>query len=284
MPRRGWLLLVLAACGRKDAPASQAPARYPEVNLPVVRHGFETLPENAFVVTLADEGVVFAEDRPVTLEGLGTALAERASRHPWKDLPGGVRVSEMPVLVRADDAAPWMHAQWVLCVCLEQRIHRAYLAARAPGDPSGPTSGAGRALDARLPTDKGIASGKPSAETFVVETWIQPAASGERVWAGARVKVPVAFRYEFGEDRTEALEELSGWIREELAAARAEGISGRVRGLIKAGQHTPTGRIAELLSLYVTSGYQRTEFFGTAIPPATLRKVEVLPYPHGEPR
>ncbi|MHC4339253.1 MAG: hypothetical protein ACYSX0_03425, partial [Planctomycetota bacterium] len=106
--------------------------------------------------------------RQVSLNDLAEHLGREAKafdererkeqRSGYEVLATGAKASRLRVVLQSDRAAPWVHLQWILTVCAEQRMPKVAFAVRGSDDRE-------FWLDATLPTDRGV--GPPRAEIKV---------------------------------------------------------------------------------------------------------------------
>jgi len=95
--------------------------------------------------------------------------------------------------------------------------------------------------------------------------------------ANQTVEMPTEVAYRMGTQETKDLKTVGAWI----AAARkqAEGTEATVKGEIKAAHRVPHKFVVAVLNKFAEAGLDKVDFYGTAIPPAELRRQTYLPYP-----
>jgi len=222
--------------------------------------------ENAYgvVVNVDDSGNLAVGDRRCSLESLQKALvAERARvRRANAEAP------EMRVLLRVSRNAPWVHVQWILLVCAEEKFGRTEFAVRR-------ADGSAGFLKAWLPEDRGLRADPR------VRAWIKVHAIAreerESVFRDGKVMKPTATVFTVGTAKFDKLADIGKAIRLEHERVADDGDV--VRCEIKAGHKVPFGVVAALIDRFHDRGIDEVDFYGTALPDAKLRKAATLPYP-----
>ena len=263
------------------------------VTLPVASKG---APDKAHdgadrvIISLNRLGQVHVKGKKTTLHGMVEHVEERmevydriqkAVGKSGYEKVGGANASRMFALLRVDKDVPWIHVQWLMLLLVEQRIYKVQFAVKQKDGPDPKPPALESKLKAHLPTDKGILAGgkEPPGEikiiVHIVARQEMPAKWGPD---GVPVNKPTAFLYRFGDRTSSSLNAAAKWIRDaKKAAAGAKGVP--VIGEIQAGHKVPFHQIASLLNEFRAEGLEHVDFFGTAIPHQSLRKLPYLPYP-----
>jgi hypothetical protein len=197
------------------------------------------------------------------------ALDERErkeQRSGYEVLAPGVKASRLRVVLQFDRDAPWIHVQWILLVCAEQRMPKIAFAVRGSDDRE-------FWLDATLPTDRGIGQRKP--QVIKVSILIRTRLPSEADWRKKRADMPAVVRYRFGDQETEELASVARWLSEARKATTQAEVP--VHGEIRATGSIPYHHVAKLLAEFRTSGYAQVDFFGTQIPDENVRTATELP-------
>ncbi len=202
----------------------------------------------------------------VTLNGLAEYLKGAAKQHG--QLPKiGPKVSPLRVVIRADRLTPWLHAQWIMMVCAEQKLYRVELAV-----------GDGKPVPTPLPLDLDVGArvGPGRARMGVI---VETNAMGQTAYGVRRVAddpridgVDEVFVLTAGDERA-ALRKL----KDQLTAVDTKRLAAIVE--IKAAQTVPFGVVGRLAAGIREAGYRRIEFYGTALPNAKQRAAKELPEP-----
>ncbi|MGQ0612265.1 MAG: ExbD/TolR family protein [Planctomycetaceae bacterium] len=138
-------------------------------------------------------------------------------------------------------------------------------------------------LQAFLPTDKGLnpTPQDPIAE-FKISVHIVARNETQRQYGppGAiqSVMMPERFRFRFGDQETDDIEELTRWMaaQKNLAAGNADM---KLLGEIKAGHKVPHKYVVAVLNRFAMLQLDKVDFYGTALPTPEQRKLEYLRYP-----
>ena len=138
-------------------------------------------------------------------------------------------------------------------------------------------------LQAFLPTDKGInPTPQEPPNEIKVSVHIVSRKEQPRPWGaeGAKknVTMPTEVKYRFGQTETDDIRDVGKWIQDAFAAAKGTENT-TVKGEIKAAHKVPHKFIVAVLNKFMEAGLQKVDFYGTAIPPAKLRRERFLPYP-----
>ncbi|MHC4934072.1 MAG: hypothetical protein ACYTGV_18010, partial [Planctomycetota bacterium] len=198
------------------------------------------------------------------------AFAERErkeQRSGYEVLATGAKASRLRVVLQVDRDAPWVHVQWLLAICAEQRAPKIAFAVRSSDDRE-------FWLDATLPTDRGVG---PPREEIRVSVRAVVRLRSEEDWRRKRADMPTVVRYRFGDQEVEELATVARWL--EQARTAAEGAEATLRGEIRAARKLPYHHVAKLLAEFRASGYAQVDFFGTQIPNAAIRAARELPHP-----
>jgi len=185
----------------------------------------------------------------VSLDGLGSHLEE------------GPR--DQRIVISVDRNAPWQHLQWIMLICAEQYLPSlAFEVASEKGETY--------LLDASLPTDGGLNAPVRRAR---VRARVEPKQDKNMRWRGSSILMPSAAAYwidtEMVTDQQKLVERLQAERR--LEPAR--------HGEIMAPAGTPFWMVAQGIGAVRSAGFERLDFYGTAIPPKEVRAATALPYP-----
>lgn len=135
-----------------------------------------------------------------------------------------------------------------------------------------------------LPTDKGIQPiPQDPAEKFTIKVHIMPRDHKKRGWGpGGRTEVlmPTTVVYKVGDREAKDLAEVGRWILEQKNQAQAQGLTpDNIVGEIKAGHKIPHKFVVAILNKFNQARMEKVEFYGTKIPPQSVRASPYLPYP-----
>jgi biopolymer transport protein ExbD len=146
-------------------------------------------------------------------------------------------------------------------------------------------------IQAFLPTDKGInpTPVEPPIEIKVSvhivaraekQILYPPAPKGDKKVPvpQALENVPTEFKYKIGDGETGSLKEVFEYIKKAYTAVR-DTPNAKITGEIKAGHKVPHKYVVAVLNKFAEAGLQKVDFYGTQIPPQSLRKATYLPYP-----
>ena len=203
----------------------------------------------------------------VNLNQLGEHLG-RAGKDRW-------------VVLLVDKDTPWVHIQWMMMICAEQRMPKLAFQVK------------GFRLDASLLVDPGVGMGPAEAEEpdkrvppvnrardIAVKILALPGDEVEAAWGVAarrqRVMMPTTVRYKFAGRESDELASVARWMTGAMKAAPD------AHGVIQAMAKTRFGTVAKLLAEFRHAGFKRVDFFGTRIPSRAERTAITLPYPPGE--
>jgi len=167
------------------------------------------------------------------------------------------------ILLRVDRDTPWLHVQWIMLICAEQKQPDLALIVKE-------NSGSEYYLDASLPTDEGMSGRNKPASVFAVPQNEQPTRWGTQV-----VAMPTGVVYRGGGQETSELATVARWLRDSRSA------SPRVVGEVKARPTTRFETVARLLAEFRQAGFRHVTFYGTPLPPKAIRAARMLPYPGG---
>jgi biopolymer transport protein ExbD len=138
-------------------------------------------------------------------------------------------------------------------------------------------------IQAFLPTDKGINPTKtePPLEikvsVHIVARKEVPGAYGPK-GSQVAVNMPTEFRYKIGNEETASLGKVLEYIKQAYAAVK-DTPNAKITGEIKAGHKVPHKYVIAVLNKFAEAGLEKVDFYGTAIPPRSLRQAKFLPYP-----
>jgi len=141
-------------------------------------------------------------------------------------------------------------------------------------------------LQAFLPTDKGInPTPQEPPNEFKVSVHIVSREEKPRPWgmpnvSGVKptVTMPTKVKFRFGQQETDDISDVGKWIKDAYKATEGtENVT--VKGEIKAAHKVPHKFVVAVLNKFAEAGLEKVDFFGTAIPPASLRRKTSLPYP-----
>ncbi len=92
------------------------------------------------------------------------------------------------------------------------------------------------------------------------------------------VNMPTKVKFRFGQQETDDIRDVGKWIKDAYKATEGtENVT--VKGEIKAAHKIPHKFVVAVLNKFAEAGLEKVDFFGTAIPPASLRRKTNLPYP-----
>lgn len=138
-------------------------------------------------------------------------------------------------------------------------------------------------LQAFLPTDKGInPTPQEPPNEIKVQVHIVARKHTPTPWGinkSQTVEMPTEVAYRMGTQETEDIKTVGKWIDE--ARRQAQGTEAVVKGEIKAAHKVPHKFVVAVLNKFSEAGLEKVDFYGTAIPPAELRRQQFLPYPTG---
>jgi len=138
-------------------------------------------------------------------------------------------------------------------------------------------------MQAFLPTDKGI-NPTPTEPPLEIKVSVHIVARAEQMKPygppGAQVAVPMPteFRYKIGNDETGSLKDVYDYIKKAYTAVK-DTPEAKITGEIKAGHKVPHKFVIAVLNKFAEAGLEKVDFYGTAIPPQSLRTANYLPYP-----
>jgi biopolymer transport protein ExbD len=136
-------------------------------------------------------------------------------------------------------------------------------------------------LQAFLPTDKGInPTPQEPPNEIKVQVHIVARKHEQKSWGmngSQTVTMPTEVAYRMGTQETQDLKTVGRWIDE--ARRQAQGTEATVKGEIKAAHRVPHKFVVAVLNKFSEAGLDKVDFYGTAIPPAELRRQSFLPYP-----
>jgi biopolymer transport protein ExbD len=244
-------------------PALQRPD--PKVRLPESARAKKDEGGYGVVVNLDAAGKLAAGDKPGTLEALGKALAGAVESR--KEEMDGI-ASTMRVLLRLDENAPWIHAQWLMVECAQRRVNRVEIAARrADGTPG--------YLKCWLPVDAGVGVQAPKADKVRIDV-VARAEKAAR-YGDLTVLKPTSFVYRIGTSEMAKPEEVGTHLAKLRAKARKD--KRDLRFEVRAGHKVPLGIVAGVLDACEGAGVEGVEFYGTSLPSDRERTAAPLPYP-----
>jgi hypothetical protein len=237
-----------------------------EPDLPAIERPAGDVGGDGTVVRVCRDGrILVPPGRPgadwerVTLDGLATHLRREAEAFHRREAAAGRNgydkgVSRLRVDLQVDRETPWLHVQWVMTVCAEERMPRLAFAARA--------NDAAYLLDASLPTDLPLERDPPVVSVSV------------------RVShAPAGVRYRIGEQETGSLASLVRLLVDAQTAAALRGAA--LQGEIRAARDIPFARVAELVAEFRRAGIEHVHFFGAPVPDPETRRAKGLPRPGG---
>lgn len=206
------------------------------------KHRQSTVAKHLLIELRAD-GRVQADGRAVTLDGLSRYAGERR-RAP------GARASNLDVVLRIEPDAHWQHVQWILTICMEEKLYRTWF------EVSG-----GRRVKAYQPI------GMPGE-------WLPGYPNGRALWATIGIgRQDGEVLYACGEETARDVAEVKAWATD--AATRPGDFAKRV-GEIRATPATAFGDVFPVMVALEDAALE-IEFYGTAIPGAAARRKTALP-------
>jgi len=142
-------------------------------------------------------------------------------------------------------------------------------------------------LQAFLPTDKGInPTPEEPPQEIKISVHIVARQEKKHAWGPkprkgqpdkrVTVTMPTVVKYRFGDRETNSLKAVAKWIKDAKAAQTGDV---KVIGEIKAAHKVPHKFVVAVLNKFAAAGMEKVDFYGTAIPGAKLRRMEILPYP-----
>lgn len=258
--------------------AALAAGEEPAVRLPSASMAKKATADGAAVVVLTGDGriLVDRDGRPgeVSLDQLAEWLraegerfdaAEKAKgRSGYTKKAEGTRVSEMPVVLRADEQAPWAHVQWLFEACAGERIYRTEFGVKGAAGEEG-------RLAAHLPIDRGAP--EDSGPRIAVEIFAKKEELG--VWGPTQtgVRKPVELAYRVGETETDGMDGVRRYIADAYVAGDT------ALGEIKTAANVPCGTVVELLNEYHRAGITNVGIGGATAASAKERRAPRLSYP-----
>jgi len=260
--------------------ASLAVADGPEIRLPEASAARPPL-KGAVAVDLSGDGLVLVprEGGPdaVTIEKLGAWLCSRIEAYEKKP-EGSVKLADpgeagaptkMPVVIRADETAPWLHVQRILEMCRQAGIDRVAFGvkgARGEEGRLGPPEGAPRAVDEKHTAKLTVVIAVTKEETAV---W-GPAQTG--------IRAPAELTYRMGGIASTELDAVRRYLRDAGQTA-AEGHAAIVAS-IEPEAKVPWGAVMGVLNEYHRAGLTeaRVAFLDQAATDDE-RRAPRLPYP-----
>ena len=269
--RKRWLLALLTCVQAGCADD----LHLDPVVLPVAMAGEEDKaddPHPRVIVTLMASGEMRFAGEAVHLEKLSTIL--RGLREKRKeDLDGP---SKLVVLIRADRDVEWMRVQWIVTVCMENRVYKLQLGVKLAADRSY-TPEEARELDVerrdKKPPEAPRLEGKLS---LPVTYWLHKRhvlsyeLNIDRTQEGGAI-------YRFRERMTTDLKTVRAWVAETWRAAR--GVRGvRLVAKLDADTRTRLRHVVAAISKLREAGWKEIDYFQTAIPKLELKKPRFTPW------
>ncbi len=146
-------------------------------------------------------------------------------------------------------------------------------------------------IQAFLPTDKGI-NPLPTEPPLALKVTVHIVARKEEpakyppdppkgkslTVQQVQVNMPREIKYKIGNDETGDLKVVYEHIKRGYAAIK-DTPNAQILGEIQAGHKVPHKFVVAVLNKFAEAGMQKVDFFGTAIPPKSLRQLTTLPYP-----
>jgi hypothetical protein len=208
------------------------------------------------LIELGADGRIHADGRAVTLDALGEHVDKRKLRGPLEHTDDGFRNSGLDVVLRVDPAARWQHVQWLLTVCMEQKLYRTWF------EGSG-----GRRVKVFQPTDAAIEwlPGYPRTNALCVTIDVEHGEDG-------------AVRFRCGEQTASDVRSVSTWIAEGLRSELSADYVVRV-GEIRASPGAAFRHVLAVMEAFAASAIERTWLYGTMIPTSAVRTMPALPAP-----
>ena len=260
-----FALAAVAVAGDEVREEEELPSRLridSAVRLPASPHALPDKGGYGVVINLDANGKLAVGDKGCTLDGLGKALALQVKAH--KKMDG--RASTMRVLLRMDRDTPWVHAQWLMIVCAQNKVNRVEIAVRRAGDQPG-------YLKCWLPLDRGWGA----RETLDCRIHVVARAEKSATFGGLEVKKPSKFIYKLQQQQTEKIKDVGAWIAKNKKAAAAAKLT--FAGEIRAGAKVPLGTIVGVLDQFRVHKIEHVDFYGTPLPAGQLLESKTLPYP-----
>jgi biopolymer transport protein ExbD len=246
--------------------APLALAGEPEVRLPAASEAKRPV-AGAMAVNLTADGLILVDrdgkSERVSLEQLALSLREKkgAAANP----------REMPVVIRADEKAPWLHVQRLVEACAAERLYRIELGVKGAGGEEG-----------RLLTPLPVDAPKAEPRGGVAKVVVRIAVTKEEpaVWGPTQTAVglPTEITYRIGEIETKEFAAVRRFIRDAGQTAAQNGDT--IQGDIAPEAKIPWGIVVEVLNEFRRVGIPDVKF-ARADPPSTPeeRRAPRLPYP-----
>jgi hypothetical protein len=230
-----WAALFAGGCDRQPAVAGPKP----------------------LVLELGADGRMRADGRAVTLDELGSYLYERHPDSPMDDV--ALRASDLDVVLRVAPDACWLHVQWMLTICVEEKFHRTWF------EGSG-----GRLVRVFQPFEPVIlpSNHQPDARALCVTIDIYQDEGGEML-------------FRCGERFSRDVRAVDDWVADALQTGRPETFSMRV-GEIRAPPRTACRHVLAVMEALAHSGIEKVLPHGFHIPQPAVRRNPVLPAPNAE--
>lgn len=283
------LLLCAALAAGKEKP-------FPAEHLPVVAKVEQPAPLEPFsrlTFQLDAQGRLSFNGQLFTLNEFSKTILrytemrsverKRKGKPPLDDLGDDLRGSNVEVLLRVHEDAPWRHIAWMLMVMEEQRAYKSEFVARDEAGkvgfvrawiPLGKAVEGGIELDADEDEDEAKPPPPPPAGTVLVS--LLASGASERDYGKEKVEAPAEIQYAVGKKKVR-LKRLRSVVRSAFGTAKRKAKSPRVE--IRAAARVPHGAVLRVLDLLRKDGYERIEFGDLPIPSRKVRTAKPLPYP-----
>lgn len=238
----------------------------PEVRLPAASEARKPV-EGATAVNLTADGLILVERDGktvrVSLEQLALWLRERKA--------ASAKPPEMPVVIRADEKAPWLHVQRLVEACAGERIRRIEIGVKGAAGEEG-----------RLLTPLSADAPAPEPRGGVAKVLVRIAVTKEEpaVWGPTQTAVglPAEITYRIGEIESKEFAVVRRFIRDAGQTAAESGDT--IKGDIAPAAKVPWGVVVEALNEFRRAGIADVKF-ARADPSSTPeeRRAPRLPYP-----
>ncbi len=220
------------------------------------------------------------EWQEVTLDDLGTYLAvsrdrdiiaqQQIGKSGLEEILPHLRATRLFLSLDADPTVPWQHIQWVMTLAVEQKYRKLEM------------SDGKRRLLACLPIDRTFCPVEGYQPPPEVQATVHLVARKEQPakWGGLDVLQPTDVRCKCGDMETTDLAEVTGYLKR--AKKAVEGMRDPkvvFYGVIQAGHKVPYAKVFDVMEAFVKAEIPSVDFWGTGIPPKTIRGAKRLPYP-----
>ena len=210
------------------------------------------------LLELSADGHVRADGRAVSLDGLGAYISEikRGARGAVEQTGHGFSAWNLDVVVRVDPNAYWQQVQWMLAVCIEEKLNRTWF--EQPGE---------RRVKVFQHIDAAVEwlPGYPRERALCVTIDIEHENGG-------------AVRYRCGERTARSVNAVDAWVADALRAERRGTFVIRV-GEIRAPLTVAFRHVFAVMEVLADSELEKIWIYGSSIAPPAVRANSVLSVP-----